>query len=61
MAGARLAYVDELRPRFQAAFDAISRSGLAVDLVYRTEPERTPEAYLRRLAQSRAIDRARGY
>jgi DNA replication and repair protein RecF len=64
---ARLAYVDELRARFQGAFDAISRSGIPVDITYRTVPEVAasapadrPELYLRLLASSRAADLARG-
>jgi DNA replication and repair protein RecF len=67
MATARLAYIDELRARFQAAFDAISRSGIAVDIRYETpddvasasEDERSA-VYERLLAQSRAPDLARG-
>jgi DNA replication and repair protein RecF len=60
IAQARLAYVDELRARFQAAFDAISRSGIPVDIGYRTAPEVTEEAYLRLIAASRGADIARG-
>jgi len=67
MASARLAYVDELRARFQGAFDAISRSGLGVDLVYRTAPEvasasagERTAVYQRLLATSRGADLARG-
>jgi len=67
IAGARLAYVDELRARFQGAFDAISRSGIPVDLVYRTAPEVAQAApgertavYARLIEASRAADLARG-
>jgi len=67
MASARLAYVDELRARFQGAFDAISRSGIAVDIAYKTPPEvasadadERTAVYQRLLAASRAADLARG-
>lgn len=67
VAGARLAYIDELRARFQGAFDAISRSNIPVDLVYRTQPEVLQAApaertavYAALIAASRAADLARG-
>lgn len=67
IATARLAYVDELRPRFQAAFDAISRTGIPVDLAYATAPEvgdadeeSRADTYAALLAGSRAADLARG-
>jgi DNA replication and repair protein RecF len=64
---ARLAYVDELRPGFQAAFDAIARSGLPVDLAYRAAPEvlaaapaQRPAIFAGLLRAGRAGDLARG-
>jgi DNA replication and repair protein RecF len=60
IARARLAYVDELRPGFCAAFESISRSGIAVDVVYRTEPDTSVDGYYHRISQSRAADLARG-
>lgn len=67
IATARLAYVDELRPRFQAAFDAISRSGIPVDLAYATAPEvaaageaERAATYARLLVAGRGADLARG-
>lgn len=67
VATARLAFVDELRPGFQAAFEAISRSGFPVDLRYRTAPEvaeapesERAEVYLRLMSASRGADLARG-
>ena len=67
IASARLAYVDELRARFQGAFDAISRSGIPVDLAYRAPAEVVAAApadraaiYARLIAASRGADLARG-
>jgi DNA replication and repair protein RecF len=65
---ARLAYLDELRGRFRTAFEAISRSGLEVDLGYTSSlPElgderRAPELAARlgaALVAQRARDLAR--
>jgi DNA replication and repair protein RecF len=67
IASARLAYVDELRARFQGAFDAITRSGIPVDIAYRTPPEivaasagERTAVYARLIAASRGADLARG-
>jgi DNA replication and repair protein RecF len=63
----RRAYLAELRPGFQAAFEAITRTGASVDAVYAAAPEVGEaadgdlEAVLGRLlAASRARDMARG-
>jgi DNA replication and repair protein RecF len=67
IATARLSYVDELRARFQAAFESISRTGIPVDLAYRTAPEiaaagagERAAVYQALLAAGRAHDLARG-
>jgi DNA replication and repair protein RecF len=67
MVGARLAYLDELRPRFVAAFESIARTGVAADLTYVGAPEILEAADAERagvihrlLAASRARDLARG-
>src|SRR5260221_375756 len=63
----RRASVDELRARFRGAFDAISRSGIEVDIRYQTAPEASAaspdertEVYARLLATARAADLTRG-
>ncbi len=67
IATARIDYVAEVRGRFQQAFDAISHSGVPVDVVYRTAPEiaaaaeaERADVYAQLLAASRAHDLARG-
>ncbi|MCB9559484.1 MAG: DNA replication/repair protein RecF [Kofleriaceae bacterium] len=64
---ARLAYLDELRPRFAAAFEAIARMGIAVDLRYvgpdevvAAGPEARAAALQARLVATRPQDIARG-
>jgi DNA replication and repair protein RecF len=67
IASVRLGYVDELRARFQGAFEAISRTGVDVDIVYRTAPEivaadaadRT-RVYHALVEAARGVDLARG-
>jgi DNA replication and repair protein RecF len=64
--GARRAYLGELAPKFRAAFEAITRTGNAVDLGYQTiddvsDDERDVEALLAAaFATDRARDLARG-
>lgn len=60
IASARLAYVDELRARFQGGFDAISRSGIPVDIAYRTAADVSEASYLRMIVASRGADIGRG-
>lgn len=63
----RLRYLDELRPRFVAAFETIARAGVPADLRYVGAPEiveapasERAEVLHRLLAASRARDLARG-
>ena len=63
----RRAYVAELRPGFQAAFEAITRTGLGVDVAYASPPEVTAAGpddlaavLTRLLVASRGRDFARG-
>jgi DNA replication and repair protein RecF len=61
---ARLAYLDELRGRFRGAFEAISRSGLEVDLGYESAleglaAERGAEVIAERLRAGHAAGRGR--
>jgi DNA replication and repair protein RecF len=60
---ARLAFLDALRPRFAGAFEAITGTGLAADLAYRSEVEPgdgLEQRLAAGLAASRARDLARG-
>jgi DNA replication and repair protein RecF len=65
---ARAAFVVELAPRFERAFDSISRSGLAASIEYQprlaelveADEERRREILAGRLAERRAVDLARG-
>ena len=59
---ARLAYLEALRPRFVAAFESITRTGLPADLAYRSELPPGPDLEARlaaRLAAQRGRDLAR--
>jgi DNA replication and repair protein RecF len=61
---ARLSYLDELRGRFRAAFEAISRSGREVDLAYAASlddlgGERSVDAIAARLRAAHAANRGR--
>jgi DNA replication and repair protein RecF len=64
----RTSFIDELRPRFVAAYAAITRAGVAVDITYRarqsgleglTEGE-VASALAARLLERRSLDLARG-
>ena len=66
---ARRRFLDELRPRFQKAFEAITQTGIEVDLAYSSsdevvaaQPERTAleEALRASLDRSKPRDLARG-
>jgi DNA replication and repair protein RecF len=63
----RRAYLDELRPGFRAAFEAITRTGATVDATYAAPPEVTaaadgdlPSVLTALLVASRGRDLARG-
>jgi len=63
LTSARLAFLDDPRPRFQAAFATITRTGRVAALGYRSETPAGPElarALLERLTASRGRDLARG-
>lgn len=69
LVSSRLRFLDEIRPRFQTAFESITQTGLPVDLAYATADELTRvgphvpalcSALAELVARSRPRDLARG-
>lgn len=66
LVGSRVRFLDEIRPRFQAAFESITQTGLAVDVTYAVStelpdaPADVAAALLARVTEQRLRDVARG-